>query len=45
MFSCALGGPKRQQLFVLCNEFEGVDQLKAVQARRSARIYVTELPA
>jgi len=44
-FSCALGGPESRQLFLLCNEFEGVDQLKAVQARRSARIYVTEIPA
>ena len=44
-FSCALGGPDGRKLFLLCNEFEGVDQLKAVQARRSARIYVTELPA
>ena len=44
-FSCALGRPEGRQLFLLCNEFEGVGQLKAVQARRSARIYVTELPA
>jgi len=44
-FSCALGGPEGRHLFLLCNEFEGVDQLTAVQARRSARIYVTELPA
>jgi sugar lactone lactonase YvrE len=43
-FSCALGGPESRHLFLLCNEFEGVDQLKAVQARRSARIYVTDLP-
>lgn len=43
-FSCALGGPEGRHLFLLCNEFEGVDQLKAVQARRSARIYVTEMP-
>jgi hypothetical protein len=41
----ALGGPEGRHLFLLCNEFEGVDQLTAVQARRSARIYVTELPA
>jgi sugar lactone lactonase YvrE len=44
-FSCALGGPEGRHLFLLCNEFEGVDHLTAVQARRSARIYVTELPA
>ena len=42
-FACALGGPEGQHLFLLCNEFEGVDQLKAVLARRSARIYVTEV--
>lgn len=41
-FSCALGGPDGRHLFLLCNEFEGVDQLGAVLARRSARIYVTE---
>jgi sugar lactone lactonase YvrE len=44
-FSCALGGPEGRHLFLLCNEFEGVDHLTAVQERRSARIYVTELPA
>ncbi len=43
-FSCALGGTDGQHLFLLCNEFEGVDQLKAVQARRSARIYVADVP-
>jgi sugar lactone lactonase YvrE len=43
-FSCALGGPEGRHLFLLCNEFEGIDQLRAVMARRSARIYVTEVP-
>ncbi len=43
-FSCALGGPQGRHLFLLCNEFEGVDQLESVLARRSARIYVTEVP-
>ncbi|MEV6279136.1 SMP-30/gluconolactonase/LRE family protein [Nocardia sp. NPDC051832] len=43
-FSCALGGPEGRHLFLLCNEFEGVDQLEAVLARRSARIYVAEVP-
>jgi sugar lactone lactonase YvrE len=36
-FSCALGGPEGRHLFLLCNEFEGVEHLTAVQARRSAR--------
>lgn len=43
-FSCVLGGPDGRHLFLLCNEFEGIDQLEAVQARRSARILVTEAP-
>ena len=43
-FACALGGPQGRHLFLLCNEFEGIDQLKAVQARRSAKILVTEVP-
>jgi sugar lactone lactonase YvrE len=43
-FACALGGPEGRHLFLLCNEFEGVDQLTAVQARRSATIFVTEAP-
>lgn len=43
-FACTLGGPDGQHLFLLCNEFEGVDQLQAVQARRSAKIFVTEAP-
>jgi sugar lactone lactonase YvrE len=43
-FACGLGGPEGRHLFLLCNEFEGIDQLAAVQARRSARVLVTELP-
>ena len=43
-FACGLGGPEGRHLFLLCNEFEGVDQLQAVLSRRSARIYVTEVP-
>ncbi|HEY2222846.1 SMP-30/gluconolactonase/LRE family protein [Actinomycetospora sp.] len=43
-FACGLGGPDGRHLFLLCNEFEGVDQLQAVQARRSARVLVTEAP-
>ena len=42
-FACAVGGPEGRHLFLLCNEFEGVDQLSTVMARRSARIYVTEI--
>lgn len=43
-FACALGGPEGRHLFLLCNEFEGIDQLNSVLARRSARIYVVEVP-
>jgi sugar lactone lactonase YvrE len=43
-FSCALGGVGGRQLLLLCNEFEGVDQMVAVQARRSARLLVTDAP-
>lgn len=43
-FACTLGGPEGRHLFLLCNEFEGVDQLTAVQGRRSAKIFVTEAP-
>ncbi|MEU8895825.1 SMP-30/gluconolactonase/LRE family protein [Nocardia sp. NPDC048505] len=43
-FSCAVGGPDGRHLFLLCNEFDGIDQLEAVLSRRSARVYVTELP-
>lgn len=43
-FSCVLGGPEGRHLFLLCNEFEGVDRLAAVQQRRSARVLVTEVP-
>ncbi len=42
-FACALGGPEGRHLFLLCNEFEGVDQIESVLARRSARIYVAEV--
>jgi sugar lactone lactonase YvrE len=43
-FSCVLGGPDGRHLFLLCNEFEGVDAMVSVQARRSARVLVTEAP-
>ncbi len=42
-FSCALGGPEGRHLFLLCNEFEGIDKAEAVLARRSAKIYVVEV--
>lgn len=29
--SCALGGPEGRHLFLLCNEFEGIDHVKVVQ--------------
>lgn len=44
-FACAVGGPDGRHLFLLCNEFEGVDRLESVLARSSARIYVTEIGA
>jgi sugar lactone lactonase YvrE len=44
-FSCVLGGTEGRHLFLLCNEFEGIDKLAEVQARRSSRILVTEVPA
>ncbi|MEJ2886761.1 SMP-30/gluconolactonase/LRE family protein [Actinomycetospora aeridis] len=43
-FSCVLGGPEGRHLFLLCNEFVGVGRMVEVQARRSARVLVTELP-
>lgn len=43
-FAAALGGPDGRHLFLLCNEFEGVDQMQEVLARRSAKIFVTEAP-
>lgn len=42
--SCALGGKDGRQLLLLCNEFEGVDQMVAVQARHSAQVLVTQAP-
>lgn len=43
-FSCVLGGPEGRHLFLLCNEFEGIERARAVQERRSARVLVTEVP-
>jgi sugar lactone lactonase YvrE len=43
-FACVLGGPEGRHLFLLCNEWEGIDRAVAVQARRSARVLVTEVP-
>jgi sugar lactone lactonase YvrE len=43
-FACGLGGPDGRQLFLLCNEWEGIEQAQAVLARRSARILVTDVP-
>jgi sugar lactone lactonase YvrE len=43
-FSCALGGPEGRHLFLLCNEFEGIDRFAEVQARRSSVVLVVEVP-
>lgn len=44
-FACTLGGPEGRQLFLLWNEFEGVDQSQALQVRRFATVFVTGAPA
>lgn len=36
-FAGTLGGLDGRYLFLLCNEFEGADQLQALQARRHPR--------
>jgi sugar lactone lactonase YvrE len=43
-FAAGLGGPDGRQLFLLCNEWEGIEAAQAVLARRSARILVTDAP-
>ena len=43
-FSCALGGADGRSLLLLCNEFEGVENLTAVQARRSALVLLARAP-
>lgn len=43
-FSCTIGGPEGRHLFLLCNEWEGIEKAEAVLARRSALVLVTELP-
>ncbi len=43
-FSCALGGPEGRHLFLLCNEFEGIDRFAEVRARRSSVVLVVEVP-
>ena len=43
-FACAIGGPEGRHLFLLCNEWEGIERAEEVLARRSARILVAELP-
>ncbi len=43
-FACALGGPDGRHLFLLCNEFESIERMEEVLARRSAKILVTEVP-
>ena len=43
-FACTLGGPDGRHLFLLCNEFESIDRIEEVLARRSAKILVTEVP-
>ena len=40
-FACALGGDR---LFLLCNEFEGIEKATEVLDRRSAQVLVVEVP-
>lgn len=42
-FVCALGGPDGRSLFLLCNEWEGIDRTEEVLGRRSSTILVTEV--
>jgi sugar lactone lactonase YvrE len=44
-FACALGGPDGRQLFLLVNEFEGIERAEEVATRRSARVLVADVPA
>jgi sugar lactone lactonase YvrE len=39
-FACAVGGGK---LFLLCNEWEGIEKAAEVVARRSSRVFVVDL--
>lgn len=43
-FSCTLGGPEGRHLFLLCNDWNGIEGVDEVVAGRKAKILVTEAP-
>ena len=44
-FACALGGPDRRTLFMLCAEWQGVDAVDDVVARRTGQVLVADASA
>ncbi|MEJ2866312.1 SMP-30/gluconolactonase/LRE family protein [Actinomycetospora sp. OC33-EN08] len=43
-FACALGGPDGRDLYLLCNDWEGIEAAYAVTEQRTARVLVTRAP-
>ena len=44
-FACMLGGPDRRTLFIVANEWRGMDKIPEVAAARTGRVLAVEAPA
>jgi sugar lactone lactonase YvrE len=44
-FACMLGGPDRRTLFVVANEWRGMEEVTAVAQEKTGRIFCVEAPA
>ena len=44
-FACMLGGPRRQTLFLLANDWRGIENVDAAIASRNGQVLVMEAPA
>jgi sugar lactone lactonase YvrE len=45
VFACALGGPDRRTLFLLCADWRGIEQVDEVIAARTGRVLTVDAPA
>jgi sugar lactone lactonase YvrE len=45
IFACMLGGPDRQTLFLLANEWRGIEHVDEAVAARTGQVLVSPAPA
>jgi sugar lactone lactonase YvrE len=44
-FACMLGGPDRRTLFIVANEWRGMDKIPEVVSARTGQVLFVDVPA